>query len=271
VNRRIVLVSVLAVAALVLLTSQVRLPERRAVGRVGSWILAGLGPAEGSLSRVSDAVTRIWRQYTEIGRLRAENRRLGEEVERLKEEVTRLREQAQATQRLERLLSFREHLPGRAIGARVIGRDTSKWFSVIAVDRGSADGVRRNAPVVAAEGLVGRVLSVTPTTAQVLLVSDPRSAVGAVLQRSRETGVVEGQGQALLRLKYISRAREITPGELLVTSGMSGVFPRGLLVGSIENVPREQGALYQEATVRPAANLDHLEDVLILIEDRPDR
>jgi rod shape-determining protein MreC len=184
-KRRIALITLLAVAALALLTSQVRLSERRAVGRVGSWILAGLGPAEEALSRAGDAVARVWRQYTEIGRLRAENQRLGEEVERLKEEVTRLREQAQATQRLERLLAFREQLPGRAIGARVIGRDSTKWFSVITVDRGSQDGVHRNAPVVAAEGLVGRVLTVTPTTAQVLLVSDARSAVGVVLQQSR--------------------------------------------------------------------------------------
>ncbi len=270
-KRRIALITLLAVAALALLTSQVRLSERRAVGRVGSWILAGLGPAEEALSRAGDAVARVWRQYTEIGRLRAENQRLGEEVERLKEEVTRLREQAQATQRLERLLAFREQLPGRAIGARVIGRDSTKWFSVITVDRGSQDGVHRNAPVVAAEGLVGRVLTVTPTTAQVLLVSDARSAVGVVLQQSREAGVVEGQEQTLLRLKYISRDREITPGELLVTSGLSGVFPRGLPVGAVETVVREQGALYQEATVRPVVNLDHLEDVLILIEGRPDR
>jgi len=270
-RRRSALVTLLVVAALGLLTSQVRLSERRAVGRVGSWILAGLGPAQGALSRAGDAVARIWRQYTEIGRLRAENRRLREDVERLNEEVTRLREQAQATQRLERLLAFRTQFPGRAIGARVIGRDSSQWFAVILVDRGSQDGVRRNAPVVAAEGLVGRVLAVTPTTAQVLLISDARSAVGVVLQQSREAGVVEGQGQTLLRLKYISRSREITPGELLVTSGLSGMFPRGLPVGAVASVVREQGALYQEAVVRPAASLDHLEEVLILIESRPDR
>jgi rod shape-determining protein MreC len=82
---------------------------------------------------------------------------------------------------------------------------------------------------------------------------------------------VEGTGQGGLRLKYVSRSREITPGELLVTSGLAGVFPRGLPVGSVAAVLREQGALYQEATVRPAANLDHLEEVLILVDARPDR
>jgi rod shape-determining protein MreC len=261
----------LAVVALVLLTSQVRLPERRGVGPVGAVLLNGLGPAQSALSRGADALARFWRLYAEIGQLRIENRRLREEVERLNEHVTRLREQAQATQRLERLLAFREQLPGRALGARVIGRESTRWFAVILVDRGSRDGVRRNAPVVAAEGLVGRVLAVTPTTAQVLMITDPRSAVGVVLQQSREVGVVEGQSQMRLRLKYISRSRELASGEVLVTSGLTGIFPRGLPVGSIASVIRETGEVYQEADVRPAVDLNHLEEVLILTDSRADR
>ena len=268
---RIALAGLLLAAALMLLTLQVRQPERRAVGPVGAVLLAVLGPVQTGLARVSDSVARLWRLYTDIGRLRIENTRLREDVERLGREIARLREQAQATQRLERLLDFRTATGGRAIGARVIGRDTSQWFAVILVDRGSRDGVRRNDPVVAAEGLVGRVLTVSPTTSQVLLITDTRSAVGVVLQQSREAGVVEGQGQAVVRLKYLSRAREVTIGAVVITSGLTGLFPRGLPVGTIVSLVREQGALYQEALVAPAANLDHLEDVLILAEGRSDR
>lgn len=265
VRRRIVLVAVLAAAALVLLTLQVRLPERRALGPVGSLLLAWLGPAQGALSRVGDAGARVWRLYSEIGRLRVENTRLREQIERLSEETVRLREQAQATQRLERLLEFRRSVPGRAIGARVIGRGGTHWFSVILVDRGARDGVRYNDTVVGVGGLVGRVLTVSHSTAQVLLITDPRSSVGVVLQQSRESGVVEGRGGPLLHLKYLSRAREIAVGEDVLTSGQAGVFPRGLLVGTVTRLVREQGALYQEATVRPAAGLAHIEEVLILI------
>jgi rod shape-determining protein MreC len=271
VRLRIALVTLLAVAALALLTSQARLPERRAVGRVGSLVMAVIAPIQGVLGRAGDAVGRVWRLYTEIGRLRVENRRLSENVERLSNEVARLREQAQATQRLERLLEFRRQLSGRAIGARVIGRDISQWFAVVLVDRGSSDGVRRNDTVVAAEGLVGRVLTVTSSTAQVLLITDARSAVGAVLQQSREAGVAEGQGQALLRLKYLSRARQIPIGEVVVTSGQAGLFPRGLPIGTIASLIREQAAFYQEALVQPSVRFDHLEEVLILIESRFDR
>jgi rod shape-determining protein MreC len=162
-------------------------------------------------------------------------------------------------------------VPGRAIGARVIGRDATQWFAVIVLDRGSQDGVRRNDTVVAAEGLVGRVLTVSATTSQVLLISDTRSAVGVILQQSREAGVVEGLGQASLRLKYVTRAREVPVGEVIVTSGQAGVFPRGLPVGTVASVTREQSAFHLEAVVRPAVALDQLEDVLILIESRPDR
>lgn len=268
---RIALTGVLLAVTLMLLTLQVRQPERRAVGPIGSAVLVVLGPAQTALARMSDAVARLWRLYTDIGRLRIENTRLREDVERLSQEIARLREQAQATQRLERLLDFRAATGGRAIGARLIGRDTSQWFAVILVDRGSRDGVRRNDPVVAAEGLVGRVLTVSPTTSQVLLITDARSAVGVVLQQSREAGVVEGQGQAVVRLKYLSRAREVTIGSMVITSGLTGLFPRGLPVGTVVSLVREQGALYQEALVAPVVNLDRLEEVLILAEGRSDR
>ncbi len=271
VRRRWLIVGVLLLGAIVLLTSQIRRPDRRVVGPLGTLVLSVLAPAQGVFARGADAVARFWRLYTEIGRLRAENTRLREEVERLSGEVGRLREQAQATRRLERLLAFRQQLPGRALGARVIGRDSRAWFAVLLVDRGARDGVRRNDPVVAAEGLVGRVLTVTSGTAQVLLISDPRSAVGVILQQSREAGVVEGQGQGPLRLKYVSREREIPLGETVVTSGQGGLYPRGIPVGTVVSVVREQAALYQEALIQPAVRLDHVEEVLILVEGGPDR
>ncbi|MGH2403215.1 MAG: rod shape-determining protein MreC, partial [bacterium] len=218
-RRQLALVALIFLTSLVMLTLQVRLPERRAVGPVGTLVLGVMGPVHTSLARVADGAARLWRPFSDISRLRAENARLREDVERLSAEVSRLREQAQATQRLERLLAFRTQIPGRSIGARVIGRDGTQWFAVIILDRGSKDGVRRNDTVVAAEGLVGRVLSVSTTTSQVLLISDTRSAVGVILQQSREAGVVEGLGQAALRLKYVTRAREIPVGEVVVTSG----------------------------------------------------
>jgi len=133
------------------------------------------------------------------------------------------------------------------------------------VDRGTRDGVRRNAPVVTSDGVVGRVIEVTPTTARVLLVADSRSAVGVVVQRIRDLGVVEGRNERVLHLKYLSRTSDVQPGDVVVTSGQGGVFPKGLAVGRITRVVREEGELLLEAEVEPAAALDRLEEVLILL------
>jgi len=264
-RRRIAIFLVLFLFVLVLLSSQTRTADRRQVGPVGTALLTALMPLQAGMFRVADAASGVWDTFAEIGRLRVENARLRTQVENLNREVAELREQASSAERLERLLEFRRQLSYQATAARVIGRDASRWFTTLVVDRGSRDGVRRNAPVVTPEGVVGRVIEVTPMASRVLLISDSRSAVGVLIQQSRDAGVVEGVGGARLHLKYLSRAARINEGDLVVTSGLGGVFPRGLVVGRIANVIREEGELLQEAEVEPAAQLDRLEEMLILL------
>jgi rod shape-determining protein MreC len=266
-RRRAVLFIALLVAALALLTGQVRGQERRAVGTVGRSLLTLMAPVQTSMARVADAVARAWALYTEIGRLRVENARLREEVERLSQEAARLRETAAAAQRLEALLAFRAQTPYRVVAARVVGRDPARWFATIVVDRGSRDGVAHNAPVVSGQGAVGRVIETTPFTARVLLLTDPRSAVGVVLQESRQVAVVEGTGEQVLYLKYLSRARPVRVGERVITSGQGGVFPKGLLVGQVEAVRDIPGGAFREGRVRAAVDLSRVEEVLILLPE----
>lgn len=264
-RRRIAVFIGLFLFTVVLLTSQVRTADRRRVGAVGTAVLTVLLPVQAGMARVADAGTRWWELYTEIGRLRGENVRLRQEVDALSGEVTALREQALATERLQRLLELRRQAGSGALAARVISRDTRRWFSTIVVDRGVRDGVRANAVVVTADGVLGRVIEVTPGASRVLLIADSRSAISALVQRSRDAGVVEGRGGLMLHMKYLSRATEVKDGDLVVTSGLGGVFPRGLVVGRITRVVREAGALLQEAEVEPAAALDRLEEVVILL------
>mgnify|MGYP000144444056 CR=1 FL=1 len=259
---------VLVLAVLVMLTGQVRGEDRRHLGPLGTGILTALAPAQTVMARAADALSQGWQLYTEIGRLRVENARLREEVQRLTREVSRLRESAQAAQRLEALLAFKEQAPYRVLAARVIGRDPASWFATIVVDRGSGDGVVRGNPVVTAEGAVGRVMETTPFTARVLLLSDPRSAVGVILQGSREVGVVEGNGQGDLLIKYLSRASAVRSGDVVITSGQGGVFPRGLVIGRLNTIRPAQGAaVFREGTVRPAVDLSRLEEVLVLLPE----
>jgi len=263
-RRRVVIFVGLFLLASVVLTNQVRSPDRRQVGPLGAAVLAILMPIQTAMVRVVDSGARMWALYTEIGVLRVENARLRQQVDAMRAETARLREQALATQRLERLLQFRGQLPYRTVAARVVGRDPTAWFNTFVVDRGARDGIKRNAAVATTEGLIGRVIEVSPTTARVLLIADARSAVGVLLQGSREAGVVEGRGGVILHLRYLSPSASIHMGDVAVTSGLGGIFPRGLVVGKILKLVKEESGLLQEAEVAPAAPLDRVEEVLIL-------
>lgn len=268
-RRRSILLIALCVLALALLTQQVRTADRRGIGWLGTGIEAALTPAAVLLSRVSDAVGHSWSFLREIGRLRTENTRLAAEVARLREENARLLPAARENARLRTLLAFKQQQPFRTVAARVIGRDPSRWFSSLLVDRGAADGVAHDDPVLTSDGLVGHVIETGGSWARVLLLLDPRSAVGVVVDRSREAGVAEGQGPGVLHLKYLSRDASIQPGDRVVTSGLGQIYPDGLAVGTVVGVARTAGDLFQEATLRPAADFDHLEDVLIVIRQVP--
>lgn len=264
-RRRASLFVALVVLAGALLTLQLRSPERRAVGPVGRAVLSVLLPAQVSLGRAADAVIRSWRALNEIGQLRMENARLRAEVEALRREVARLQEASAEAERLRRMVGFRAPDPYATVAARVVARDPSRWYTTLIVDRGSRDGVSRNDPVVTADGLVGRVFEVYPSAARVLLVTDPRSAVGVLVQSSRDAGVVEGTATERLRLRYLSRSSPLREGDVLVTSGLGGVFPRGIRVGVVRAVVRSVGALFQEAEVEPATDLSRLEEVLVMV------
>lgn len=267
-RRRMVVFLGLCAVLLGLLTVQARSPERRLIGPLGSAALAVLAPVQTGMARAAQSASDTWERYLEIGRLRTDNARLRRQVEALSRQVSLLREDALASRRLEQLLGIRPLAPGRALAVRVIARDPARWFSTVLIDRGARDGISRNDPVISADGLVGRVIEVTPTASRVLLISDSRSAVGVIVQRSRDAGVVEGKGGAALQLNYLSREATVRAGDLVVTSGLGGVFPRGLVIGKVARIVREEGALLQEAVVEPAAPLDRLEELLVIVRTR---
>jgi len=263
VRRRVLVWGLLCVIALVVLTAQMRSPDGRRIGWIGGAVEAVLAPPAVALSRVSGFFADAWAFITEIGTLRTENQRLSAEVARLQEENARLRPDAQENGRLRVLLGFKQQLPYRSLAARIVGRDPSQWFSTVLVDRGASEGVARDDPVITSDGVVGHVVETAGSWARVLLVADSRSAVSAVLDRSREVGVVVGQGHSLLRLTYLSREADVKPGDLVVTSGLGPIYPRGLSVGTVVSAVR--GPMFQDAVIRPSADLGHLEDVLIVL------
>jgi rod shape-determining protein MreC len=216
-------------------------------------------PLLSSTTTMRHGVAGVWGALTPGGQfeLDAENRRLRAEL------ATQV-ELRQENQRLRALLGLVEEKALPTLAARVIAEDASSWFRTIEIDRGSADGIREGLPVVNAAGLIGRVVRTTPHAARVLLITDASSAVAVLVQDQRIRGVCRGQGGALA-LDFALVQDVIQVGDGVVTSGLGGVFPKGLVVGYVSGVQREQFGLFQTIEVEPAVDFTRLEEVLVLL------
>jgi len=212
----------------------------------------------------------VWTGYVALVGLHEENQHLRAELERVTRERETLQEAAEENTRLHALLEFRPSPPLISSAARVIGRDPSRWYQSIVIDRGRNDGPVPDLGVYVPSGVVGTVVKVFPSTSVVLLISDRRSAVPVVVQRTREQGIVEGTVGNRLRLKYLPPSSDIRTGDLILTSGLTDLFPKGLTVGTVSRVERRDADLYPDVEVIPAADLSHLEEVLV-IEHPPSR
>lgn len=188
---------------------------------------------------------------------------------RLKRENQQLREYKAEALRLQRLLAFKEKKQQYTLqAARVIARSPNNWFKVITIDQGSEDGISQGMPVIDADGLVGRVSNASKQSSQVILITDREMAIGAILQNTRETrGIVEGLGNSdtlgMINIPYYSRVKK---GEKVISSGLSEFYPKGIPIGTIKAVKREENGLLLSATVKPAVKFDELEEVLVITQ-----
>jgi rod shape-determining protein MreC len=266
--RRAVILTTALVLSFLLMTLQVR-HETAAVTFTRQALLFVASPFIQITAATIHGITGTWRDYVDLRAVREENKRLRLETTMLKRRLDQLQDQALETQRLERMLAMRRASQAEFLTARVVGKDATNWFKTILLDRGSLEGIRRNQPALAPDGLVGRVVEVTPTSARVQLLTDPVSAVGGLIQRTRVTGIVSGNLGAGARVRYLPLMADVVVGDEVVTSGMGGVFPKGILIGRITSVERKSGALFQEATLQSAVDLSRLEEVLILTNLSP--
>lgn len=266
--RRAVVLAVVLMMAFLLMSVQVR-HDQAVLSATRNVILFTFAPFIKVTAATLGGVKGVWNDYIDLRNLRRENLRLKSEAAVLQRRITQLEEDVLETQRLQGLLAMRDTWHSDFVAARVVGKDATNWFKTILVDRGSRAGVRRNLPVVAPDGLVGRVIEVTPSTAKVQLITDPVSASGALMQRTRVTGIVIGNLDAGLRVRYLPLLADVVVGDEVVTSGMGGVFPKGIPIGHVTTVERKGGALFQEATLQPKVDLSRLEEVLILMDAEP--
>jgi rod shape-determining protein MreC len=263
--RRVLILAVALLVAFVLMTLQVR-HDRAALWFARQAILFVVTPFIKVTAVTTGSLGRVWHDYVDLRALREENQRLKQESAILQRRISQLEEHALETQRLQGLLAMRQTSRANYLAARIVGKDATNWFKTLLIDRGSQAGLRRNLPVVAPDGLVGRVVEVTPYMAKVQLITDPVSASGGLLQRTRVTGIVSGNLGAGLKVRYLPLLADVAVGDEVVTSGMGGVFPKGIPVGRVVAVERKSGALFQEAVLQPKVDLGRLEEVLILME-----
>lgn len=206
----------------------------------------------------------IWEGYVALQNVRDENEQLRKEIETLQGLNNQLRETAAATQRLAALLSFKERATSETIPAQVIGRDATNWYHSLLLNKGARDGVAIEMGVMTPAGVVGRVVKTTPASSVVLLVTDPNNAIAGLIQRTRDEGIVEGTMNGRARLKYVPLLSGVRAGDRVVTSGLTGGFPRGIVVGTITRIDKEEGDLFQSAEIAPEVDFTKLEEVLII-------
>ncbi|HEX9725620.1 MAG TPA: rod shape-determining protein MreC [Vicinamibacteria bacterium] len=226
-------------------------------------ILAVFAPLQRGGEALVSGVRSVWYGYVDLRAVREENRQLREKATRLEQALWMEREVVARYDRLSSILQLAERIPFDSIVAEVIGVDASSWFRTITVNRGLDRGVELNAPVVGPGGLVGRITAVGPHVAQVQLLADHECSVGALLVRTRTRGIVSGQGGAQLELKYVSNLEDVAVGDVVVTSGIDGIYPKGIAIGRVASV-RNGPRLFKSITVEPAASLNRLEEVFVL-------
>jgi rod shape-determining protein MreC len=257
------------ILSIAILTISFRESNQGIIHRLQRASLNLIAPIQAGVTKIVNPVYQGSRAVGELFYFRRENKRLRREVASLRGQTVELQELRKENSRLRRLAGFARRTPYRTISAHVIGKSTSDWQASVILDKGSADGIRENMPVVVAEGLVGQVVEVASHASQVQLLTDQKSGVGAEIQETGETGVAQGQLGGDLRLLYVDKNSEVKKGDRVVTSGLGGVFPKGIFVGTVVKVKEKAYVLHKEIKILPAVDFSRLAEVLIITNPPP--
>jgi rod shape-determining protein MreC len=229
------------------------------------WMVGAITPFERGVVWVENSTGNLWHNYFYLRGVRAENRQLKAQIEQMRLEQVRLSEDAAQARRLQTLLAFKEQFISRTVAAQVIGASGSDLSRVVYIDKGENAGIQRDMAVITADGIVGKVLVVYPSVAQVLVINDQSSGVGAMLEKTRLQGVLRGTAGGEVVLERVMSDEQVPVGETVLTSGGDQIFPKGLPVGTVVKVGSGKD-LFLNIKVKPAADLSKLEEVLVLVE-----
>lgn len=266
-----VLVGVLVALATVSMVSDQR-ARRGGHGDVPAWaapLLDAAVPVQRAMALPVDLLRDVWDDYTALVDVREDNDSLRRELDRLLEENLQLREALVASGRLARIAEMRDEFEVPMLPAELVASDLSPWFRSVLIDRGRTDGVRSGMPVVSARGLVGLVTATSGSASRTMLLLDRQAAVDGTVQRSRTRGTVRGKGGEALEFEFVIREGDVAVGDVVITSGLDGVYPKGIRLGEVTKVEPPGSNLLGTALITPSVDFGRLEQAFVMLRRGP--
>jgi rod shape-determining protein MreC len=254
----------LAVLVAQLLLLSVQITRNQKVRLIQVWAVAVFDPFARALRGSYDATTGAWGSYRDLWRAQQQNRELNLQLTAARSQILQLSQQAAEAQRLRELLEFKNQLPFPAIAAEVIASSPGESSKAVFIDKGADAGLTPDLAVMTSAGVVGKTLAVFPHTAQILLITDTSSGVACTLEKSRVQGILKGGNLNACQIHYVMNEAPVSLGETVLTSGLDQIYPKGLPVGFVAEIA--EGNIYKTIKVRPAAALDRLETVLVVVK-----
>jgi rod shape-determining protein MreC len=266
----------LLIATLVAVATISMVVDRRARLTGGSllpgwsrYVLDAAVPLQKMVTLPFDGARDAWNRYLALVGVADQNEALRAQLAALSEDNLQLREALVASGRLERISEMRDDFEVPMRPAELVGVDVSPWFRSVLLDRGQNDGVLSGMPVISEDGLVGLVTATSGSAAKTMTVLDRQSAVDATVQRSRSRGIVRGRGSDGIVFEFVARGADVVAGDLVITSGLGGVYPKGLRIGRVTEVSDPGAKLVQTATLEPAVDFGRLEQVFVILHRGP--
>ncbi len=264
----VIAVGIVILISLILFSLNLKSPESMNFCR--KVVLEAAVPLESAVDSVFDSITGTWERYFMLVGMEKKNREMEAKIAALTKEINDYRESSLRCERLRKLMDLRNGLTFPTVAASVVGKNRSSIFKTVLIDKGTADGIKPGFPVMSAEGIAGRIIEASPNASKVLLLVDYNSNIDALVQRNRCHGMLRGSGSFGCELRYVQRSEYVIVGDVVVSSGLAGVFPPGLPIGTVAAVEKGNAGLFQNIIVHPAADIAKLEEVLVIIKEKED-
>ncbi len=262
-RKHIIILVSLVLASFALMTFDIR--RSQAPNFFETTLMWLVSPVQNLITHSMDAIGNVVDNYVLVTEVSDENERLRKEIDKLIRQNNELTEQLRQKGRISDLMDYQREHRLKAVVATVIGRDPTQWARVVFIDKGTQDGIRENLAVVTHAGVVGHVIQAGVNTSKVMLIADGRSAVDTLFGDDRIAGIVVGTGMEFCEMKYVPITADVNVGDQILSSGLGGIYPKGLVVGTVISITKATQGLFQEITIAPSADFGRLEEVLVLL------